>query len=51
MRWAAQRGDIWTENYRLIYTESDNGQQGVGFMLDKKMGQLMDIYLQVSTRQ
>uniref|UniRef100_A0A8D8YQU9 Craniofacial development protein 2 n=1 Tax=Cacopsylla melanoneura TaxID=428564 RepID=A0A8D8YQU9_9HEMI len=49
MRWK-EKGDIWTGDYRLIHTGSTNGQEGVGLLLDKKLGKLVDSYLQFNTR-
>lgn len=34
----AIKGDFWTEEYRVLYSDRDNGRNRVGFILNRVLG-------------
>lgn len=49
VRWPNPR-DFRTDDYRFIYTGTDNGYTGVGVMLNKKWGNKIQSYFQYTDR-
>lgn len=52
MRWPGT-GDFWSDNYRIIYSgteEGRTGMKGVGIILEKSLGQRVTGYIQHSDR-
>ena len=49
VRWE-EEGDFWSGDYRVINTKANHGQAGVGFVMNRKIGQRVSYYEQVSER-
>ncbi|XP_068085627.1 craniofacial development protein 2-like, partial [Anabrus simplex] len=49
VRWQEHR-DFWSGDYRIINTNSDRGNAGVGLIMNKKIGQRVSYYDQHSER-
>ena len=49
MKWKEDR-DFWSDEYRVISTEAENGITGVGFVMNRKVSQRVSYCEQFSDR-